>query len=117
MFSSIFIYPVPRSRMDEFLRIHGEALKIYREFGAIDDVTYRPIDVGAKYGCVGFDSTIELRGDEIVCVSVSFFRNRAHHDEVMKKIDNDPRIDALYERIQKVIDIRRIARGEFERAV
>lgn len=116
MFSSIYIYPVPTARMDDFLRVQTAALEIYREYGAHDDVTYRPVDTSAKYGCRGFDTAVELRDGEEPFVSVSQFRDRRHHDEVMAQVDRDPRIDRLFEEIQTVIDLERIVRGEFERA-
>jgi uncharacterized protein YbaA (DUF1428 family) len=117
VFSSVYIYPVPESRIDDFRRIQAAALRIYREYGAIDDATYRPFDISAKYGCLGFDSAIELKPGEIVCISVSFFRDRSHHDEVMERVDNDPRITDLYEEITQVLDVARVLRGEFERIV
>jgi uncharacterized protein YbaA (DUF1428 family) len=117
MYSSIYIYPVPAGREDEFLEIQREALEIYRAAGAIDDATYRPVMVDDRYGCLGFGHAVELRDGERVWISVSFFRDREHHDAVMAHVDADERIDQLFERIQQVVDVGRVVRGEFERAV
>jgi uncharacterized protein YbaA (DUF1428 family) len=73
--------------------------------------------MSAEYGCLGFDKAIQLGRDEEVSVSVSHFRNRAHHDEVMARVDTGPRIDRLRKEIQWVVDLGRIARGEFAHAV
>jgi hypothetical protein len=38
-----------------------------------------------------------------------------NHDTVMEKIDTDKEIEELYNEITKVIDVRRVVRGEFEK--
>jgi uncharacterized protein YbaA (DUF1428 family) len=116
VFSSIYLYPVPEDRADDFLRIQRAVLEIYLAYGVLDDITFRPVDLTGKYGCAGFERAVDLRPGETVYVSVSHFRDRAHHDEVMARVDDDPRVNGLFDEIQTILDLCRIVRGEFERA-
>lgn len=117
MYTSIYIYRVPRAHVDAFLRVQAAALAIYRAHGALDDATYAPVDLAARYGCAGFADAIGAGEDEELFVSVSQFRDRAHHDEVMAIVDEHPQIAELYAQIVGVLDVSRIIRGEFTRAV
>ncbi|MCE7986646.1 MAG: DUF1428 family protein [Caldilinea sp. CFX5] len=117
MFSSIYIYRVPQNNVAEFLRIQAAAAVIYRQYGALDDETFVPVNLDAKYGCIALDDEIALRPDERIFISVSRFRDRTHHDAVMAQVDNDPEITQLYQQITKILDVSRILRGEFERVI
>ncbi len=117
MFSSIYIYRVPQSKIDEFLRIQTAAAIIYRRYGALDDETFAPVNLDAKYGCMALYDEIALGPDEQLFISASRFRDRAHHDVVMAQVDNDPEITELYQQITQILDVSRILRGEFERVV
>jgi uncharacterized protein YbaA (DUF1428 family) len=46
MFAVVYLFRVARRQADEFLRVQRAAAAIYREHGALDDVTWRPVDLG-----------------------------------------------------------------------
>lgn len=117
MFTSIYIYRVPRKNVDAFLRIQQEAAAIYQRYGALADETYAPVNLEAKYGCVPFSEVLDVEEDEVVLIGFSRFRDRAHHDQVMSQVDSDERISDLYGEVTKLLDINRVVRGEFERVV
>jgi uncharacterized protein YbaA (DUF1428 family) len=117
MFTSIYIYQVPRENVELFLRVQEEATTIYQEFGALDDETFAPANLEPKYGCTAFPAALEVEEGEETFISLSRFRDRAHHDEVMEQVDADDRIDRLYEEVTKLLDAGRVIRGEFERVV
>ena len=117
MFTSIYIYRVPRENVDAFLRIQREAAAIYESYGALADETYAPVDLKAKYGCVPIFEALDLGEDKEVFIGISRFRDRAHHDQVMSQVDSDERISDLYNEVTKLLDINRVVRGEFERVV
>jgi hypothetical protein len=50
MYSSISIYVVPKENVEQFLRVQRETLAIYQEEGCLDEVTFAPVDLRAKYG-------------------------------------------------------------------
>jgi uncharacterized protein YbaA (DUF1428 family) len=111
---ALYIYPVPRRLADDFIRIQTDASRIYREHGALEDVTYAPASLEARYGCASFRDTLALGDDEDLYVGYARFRDRGHHDQVIARVDADPRISALYRQVSELIDVGRIVRGEFE---
>ena len=115
MFTSIYIYRVPRKNVEAFLRVQQEAASIYRRYGALDDETFAPVDLQAKYGCMAFSDAFGVGKDEEVFVGLSRFRDRAHHDQVMAQVDSDDRIGELYDKVMALLDVGRVVRGEFER--
>jgi uncharacterized protein YbaA (DUF1428 family) len=117
MFASVYIYRVPRGNVEAFLRIQRQAAEIYREYGALDDETLGPVNLEAKYGCAAFANGLALAEGEDVLVGISRFRDEAHHAQVMKLVDSDPRINELYDEVAALLDVGRIVRGEFERVV
>lgn len=117
MFTSIYIYPVPRENVDAFLLVQREAATIYQQYGALDDETYAAVDLDSKYGCGAFVDVFDIKDDEEVFIGFSRFRDRAHHDEVMAKVDSDQRINELYDKVTTLLDVGRVVRGEFERVV
>ena len=115
MFISIYIYRVPHENVDVFLRVQREAAAIYRRYGAIDDATFAPVNLEAKYGCAGFPGALDIREGEEVLIGLSSFHDRPHHDTVMAQVDRDERISELYEEVVGLMDVGRVVRGEFER--
>ena len=117
MFASIYLYPVRRKNRTAFLKVQQEAAAIYRRYGALDDETFAAVNLAAKYGCTAFSDALSIQEGEDLYVSLSRFRDRAHHDEVMAQIDADPRINELYDTMMTLLDSGCIVRGEFERVV
>jgi len=117
MYTSIYIYRVQRDRVTAFLRVQREAAAIYCQYGALDDETFAPCSMEAKYGCIPFAAAFEVEAGEEMFVSLSRFRDSAHHNEVMGRVDVDDRIIELYEEMTSLLDVGRVVRGEFERVV
>lgn len=69
--------------------------------------------VEAQYGCLGFDSAVELKDHEVLMMEINRYRDKNHQVEVLSQVDTDPKIDALYNDMIQVIDIGRTVRGEF----
>ena len=112
----VSLFRVAPDRADTFVEIQREAARIYVEHGALDDETLGAVDLSARYGCRGFGEAIDA-GDDVVFVGVTRFRDRAHHDEVMERVNSDPRIDALFAQVSSVVEVSDVAIGEFERIV
>jgi uncharacterized protein YbaA (DUF1428 family) len=117
VYLSVYLFRVPRARREAFLRIQGEAAAILREYGALDNATLALGDQAKGYGLATFADLAPPAPDEAIYLELGTYRDRAHHDAVMAQIDRDPRIDALYEELVRLIDLARGARGEFARLV
>ena len=111
----MYIFRVPGDKVETFLRVQKSAEQIYKQYGALDDETFAPADLAAKYGCASFASAVDVDSSEQLHVGLSRFRDRAHHDEVMSKVDNDERIGELYIEMLTIIDMGHTLRGEFEK--
>lgn len=116
MHTIVSVYRVAPERVDDFLEIQRAAARIYVEHGALDDETLGAVDLSPRYGCRGFADAFDA-GDDAVLIGLARFRDRAHHDEVMARVNDDPRIDALFEQVSAVVDIGAVALGEFRRVV
>jgi uncharacterized protein YbaA (DUF1428 family) len=117
LYTSIYIYRILRKNIETFLDIQHQATEIYKQYGALDDETFAPVDLEAKYGCLAFTDALELAEDETLYISLSRFNDKAHHNEVMAKVDADARIGQLFEKITGILEVSRLVRGEFERKV
>ncbi|MBL7688111.1 MAG: DUF1428 family protein [Bdellovibrionaceae bacterium] len=117
MFAAIYFYKIPNDRIDQFLSIQKQAADIYRRHGAIDDATFAPSNLAARYGCTSLLSDVTLEPNEELFFSLSLFKSKEDHDLIMLKLDRDPEILSLYDETCKVIDVSRILRGEFNRIV
>lgn len=117
MFTVAYLYRIDERVVDDFLRIQRDAAAIYVEHGALEDETLVGVDLAAQYGCQGFGDAIGAAAGQRVFIGLARFRDRTHHDEVMERVDADPRIDALFAEVGDVVSIAEIARGEFDRIV
>jgi len=114
-YAAINIHRVPTQHVDRFLRIEREAAELYRAHGAVGDATYRAADLTAKYGCATFTDALAVSGAEVVFVGVVQFHDRGHQEEVMAQADADERIGQLFTEEARLLDLRRLVQGEFER--
>ena len=114
MYRSFYIFRVPKQHVEAFVRINQEAIAIYRRYGALEGGLMGAAQLDAKYRCTGWADALQAGEDEAVFVSFDGFRDAAHHQEVMAKVDADPRINELFAELQKLIDLSNVLRGEFE---
>ena len=117
MYSVLYLYPVPKENTDAFLEAEREASSLYLQHGALECQTLIASDLTAQYGCRAFGEAVVLRPDETLLVGISHFRSFGHHNEVMEKVDADARILELYDEVKGLLELHRVIRGEFGRAV
>lgn len=114
MYFAIYLYPVAKENEQKFIDINKSAGRIYMKYGAVNDQTFQGTRINSMYGSQGMVSAVELYENEKVMLGVSTFHSKAHHDEVMDKVDQDEEVNDLYIEMTKTIDISRVVRGEFE---
>lgn len=117
MFTSLYFYRVPKSNVERFLFVQRKSAEIYKRYGAIDDWTFGPEDLGQKYGCSSFLGEITVKDDEELFFSLSLFKSKEDHDQIMSLVDKDPEIEVLFDEASKLIDLSKVVRGEFGRLV
>jgi uncharacterized protein YbaA (DUF1428 family) len=114
MLVQLYIHRVRRENVSSFLRIQKEAASLYKKYGALDDETFKPSNLESRYGCISFPDALSVKDDELILFSITRFRNRSHEGQVMAKVKSDKRINELYDRVTRLIEINRVVRGEFE---
>jgi len=115
VYSVIYLYPVSLVKKAKFISINKQAAEIYVEYGALSDETFEPVNIENVYGCMGIGQTVELLENETLMFSITSFHDKKHHDDVLKKVDEDPRINTLFNEMKETIELSRIVRGEFSR--
>lgn len=115
MYTVVYLYPVPDRHAAAFVDLQRAAGDRYRAHGAVETATYRPAALASTYGCAGFRDEVDVREDESLYVGLDGFRDEAHHDEVVARVDADPEVADLYEALTDLLDVNRVVRGEFER--
>jgi uncharacterized protein YbaA (DUF1428 family) len=113
MYTSLYFYRIPKKNIEEFLSIQKKSAEIYKKNGAIDDWTFGPENLKAKYGCTSFLQEINLDADEELFFSLSLFKSKEDHDRIMLMVDIGPDIEKLYDEFSQLIDITKVIRGEF----
>ena len=108
-----YFYRVPREQITEFKRIQFESAAIYKQYGAVADITYVGEMLEDKYGCTGTANALTCDKNEVLFFSVTRFLDKQHHDEVIEKVDRDVRIEKLFNQMISILDINRVVRGEF----
>jgi uncharacterized protein YbaA (DUF1428 family) len=86
-----FVVPVPKRRMQAYVRMARKAAKVWRDHGALDYVECMADDV--KWGKrTSFPQAVKLKPGEAVWFSWVVYKSRSHRDQVMKKVMKDKRL-------------------------
>jgi uncharacterized protein YbaA (DUF1428 family) len=105
-----YVLPVETSRLDDYRKIAIESADIWLRLGALSVMEATGVDT--PMGSVtSFPRAVQLTPDETVVVAYLTFRDRAHRDEVMKKMEADPQMIALFETAP--VDGKRMIWGGF----
>jgi len=114
MYVDGFVLAVPKSNIDAYQTMSREAGVVWKEHGAIGYVEALADDV--PYGeLTSFPRAVQAKDDEIVVFAYALYNSRAHRDEVMKKVMEDPRLKGQMD--ANVFDAKRMIWGGFESIV
>ncbi|MFC4556798.1 DUF1428 family protein [Virgibacillus kekensis] len=113
MYTVLYLYRVNKKQVDSFIDINEKASEIYLANGALEDVIYRADNLDGKHGLTGLIDTVDLLPEEELLFGQAVFRNKSHHKDVMKQVDNDPEIIQLFNRVKEITDISRIITATF----
>jgi uncharacterized protein YbaA (DUF1428 family) len=86
-----FVLAVPKKNVEKYRQMAQQSSAVWREHGALEYKEWIAEDV--KPGEVtSFPQAVQAKEDEIVVVAWAVYKSRAHRDEVMTKVMNDPRM-------------------------
>ncbi len=111
-----FVVPVPKKKLDAYRRMARKAGKVWKEHGALEYVEAVADDV--KPGkLTSFPQSVNLKRTETVVFSYIVYKSRAHRDRVLKKVMEDPRLEAMMDTKSLPFDAKRMFWGGFKRIV
>jgi uncharacterized protein YbaA (DUF1428 family) len=86
-----FVLAVPKKNVEKYREMAQQAAAVWRQHGALEYKEWIADDV--KPGEVtSFPQAVKLKDDEVVVFSWAIYKSRAHRDEVMAKVMEDPRM-------------------------
>ena len=89
-----FVIAVPTTKKDTYLHHATVAAEVFKEFGALEIVECWGDDV-PEGKLTSFPMAVKRKEDETVVFSWITWPSKAVRDEGMKKVMEDPRMDAL----------------------
>ena len=107
-----YVLPVPKRKLQIYLRIARKAGKIWREHGALEYRECVGDDLKAKWG-TPFPRVVKAKPGETVVFSWIVFKSRAHRDRVNAKVMKDKRL-ADMDPPSMPFDMKRMAYGGYK---
>lgn len=109
-----FIVPVPKKSVKAYCALAKKAGKIWMEHGALEYIECAADDV-KKGKWTSFPRSVKQKAGETVFFSWIVYKSRAHRDQVLKKVMNDPRMDMDFDNMP--FDGKRMIYGGFKPVV
>jgi uncharacterized protein YbaA (DUF1428 family) len=100
----IYLLPVPEAKLEAYREQATTFGTVAREHGALGYREFRAEDLGEGFA---------TEAGQVLTAAVAEFRSRAHRDEVMAKVMQDPRVTAL-EHAEQLTDMSQMRYGGFE---
>ena len=108
-----FVVPVPKKKVQEYRRLAEKMSKIWRKYGALEYIEAVADDVKpGKY--TSFPQSVKLKSNETVVFAYVVYRSRAHRDNVMRKVMNDPQVKSMCNPNAMPFDGKRMFWGGFK---
>ena len=111
-----FVLPVPRRKLDKYLRMAKLGCKVWLDHGALQYVESVADDV--KPGkTTSFPQSVKLKAGETVIFAFAVYKSRKHRDRVMAKVMKDPRLAEFMDPKAMPFDGKRMFWGGFKTIV
>jgi uncharacterized protein YbaA (DUF1428 family) len=112
MYVDGFVVPVPKRKLDAYLKVAKMASKVFMEHGALE---YREaVGDDVPYGKrTSFPRSVKATGTETVIFSWIVYKSRAHRDKVLKKAMADKRFASM-DMKKMPFDSKRMIYGGFK---
>ena len=107
----LYLMPLPKKNIPAYRRMAVKFGRIAREYGALDYREFLGDDLFPK-GLISFTRQVKLGQGEALAAAIVGFRSRAHRDQVIKKLFNDPRLAAMMKE-KPLFDMEKMVYGGF----
>lgn len=105
-----FVIPVPREKMDDYLRTAENAGRVWREHGALQYCECLGEDMDVSFG-LPFPRLVQPKEGEVIVFAFIVFASREERDRINAAVMADPRMDM--KDIPMCFDVDRMAYGGF----
>ena len=86
-----FVVPVPKRKVQAYIRLARRAGKVWKEYGALD--YYECVADDVKPGkWTSFPQAVKLKKGETVVFSFVIYKSRKQRDSINAKVMKDPRL-------------------------
>ena len=107
-----FVIPMPKRKMEEYLKMARKAGKVWKEHGALEYRECIGDDLASEMG-TPFPKLAKVKTGETVVFSWIVYKSRAHRDRVNAKVMADPRIAKMMGPGGMPFDVKRMSYGGF----
>lgn len=111
-----FVLVVPRRKLPAYRRMARLAMKVWREYGALEYRECVAEETKVPMG-IPFPRLARCRPGEVVFFSWIVYRSKAHRNRVNAKVMKDPRILGMCDPGNTPFDMKRMSYGGFEEMV
>jgi len=108
-----FVLPLPTAAIDRYKQIATKAKEVWLRHGALEYREAVGDDLNIE-GMTPFTSAIRTEPGETIVFAWILYKDRAHRDEVNKKVMVDPELAAMCTPDSMPFDMKRMLYGGFQ---
>jgi len=108
-----FVHPIPREKLENYLRLLNQVAEIWKEHGALDYREYLGDDLSLE-GTLSFPGLVSAKADDAVLFGWVTFESRDAREKINDKVATDPRMTELMTEFDTGFDPSRMAYGGFQ---
>lgn len=112
-----FVVPVPKDRLEDYRKMAEAASIVWKEHGALDYKECVLEDLTGNDFTMTFPRAVQSNDNETIVFAYIVYKDRAHRDEVNKKVMADPRLGEGCNPDNMPFDCKRMAYGGFKTIV
>lgn len=105
-----FVIPIPKKNLKAYRKMAQWGCRLWMKYGALDYYECVGDDLDNHCGLT-FPKLCKLKRNETVIFAYIVYRNKAHRDQVNKKVMNDPSMKAP---TKMPFDMKKFAMGGFK---
>ena len=108
-----FIVPVPKRKLQAYIRLARRAGKVWREYGALEyhECVADDVKVGKR---TSFPRSVKRKPGETVVFSWIVYKSRTQRDRINAKVMKDPRLADMMDPKSLPFDAKRMIYGGFK---
>lgn len=91
----LYLLSVPEANLPAYKKVAAKFGKLIKEHGALGYREFLGDDLESDGGVLSFTKAVKPKEGEVIVAAIAEFTNKAHRNQVMKKLLADPRAEEL----------------------